>query len=380
MPSIGIIAGEVSGDILGADLISAIRKRSPDMRFVGIGGDRMKKAGCECLFPAESLSVMGISEIFRHFPELLYIRKTIKDYFLSNRPDIFIGIDSPDFNFPLEKTLRNSGVKIIHYVSPSIWAWREYRLKSIAKSVNLMLTLFPFEPEYYEKYNIPVRFVGHPLASNINLIPDKAAARQQLGLSESDSIIALMPGSRKSEINKLTVPFLKTAEWCAGHENKLHFIANFVNENARKHFEQMAHNISPGIQISTYNGQALTVMEAADVVLLASGTVALEAMLLKRPMVVAYKVNWLTYQVVKRLIKVPYVSLPNLLAGKQLVPECLQDNCQPEIMGQEILKWLNNKNKVSEVVEEFNNIHNRIRLNSGDLAANAVMEMLHESS
>jgi len=380
MPSIGIIAGEVSGDILGADLISAIKKHSPDMRFVGIGGDRMKSAGCECLFPAESLSVMGISEIFRHFHDLLHIRKTIRDYFLNDRPDVFIGIDAPDFNFPLEKVLRNAGIKTIHYVSPSIWAWREYRLKSIAKSVNLMLTLFPFEPAYYEKYNIPVRFVGHPLASRINLEADQAAARQQLGLPVSGKIIALMPGSRQSEINKLTVPFLKTAEWCMGHDKKLHFIANFVNENTREHFEQLARNITPEIPITTYNGLSLPVMEAADVVLLASGTAALEAMLLKRPMVVAYKVNWLTYQIVKRLIKVPYVSLPNLLAEKLLVPECLQDNCQPEIMGQEILNWLNNRNKVAELVEEFRNIHNQIRLNSGDLAANAVMEMIHESS
>lgn len=380
MPFIGIVAGEVSGDILGADLISAIRKLSPDARFVGIGGDNMKNAGCECLYPAESLSVMGISEVFRHFPELLHIRKTIKDYFLNNHPDVFIGIDAPDFNFSLEKILRNRGIKTIHYVSPSIWAWREYRLKSIRKSVDLMLTLFPFEPPYYEKYNIPAKFVGHPLASKINLEPDQVTARQQLGLSVSGRIIALMPGSRKSEIRKLVIPFLKTAQWCMERDSKLHFIANFVNEDARKYFEQEMRNISSEIHVTSYTGLSLTVMEAADVVLLASGTAALEAMLLKRPMVVAYKVNWLTYQIVKRLIRVPYVSLPNLLAGKQLIPECLQDNCQPEIMGQEILNWLNNSDSVSKLVEEFTSIHNQIRLDSGEIAAKAVLELIYGTS
>jgi len=380
MPSIGIVAGEVSGDILGADLISAIRKHCPEVRIVGIGGDRMKNAGCQCLFPAEKLAVMGYSEVFRHFLELLSVRKSIKHYFLKERPDVFIGIDAPDFNFPLERALRNAGIKTIHYVSPSIWAWREYRLKSIGKSVDLMLTLFPFEPPYYDKYNIPARFVGHPLASKINLEPDQAAAREQLGLSGADRIIALMPGSRKSELSKLVEPFLTTALWCNQHAGQLHFIANLVNEDDRKYFEDNVRNISPEIHITTYTGLSLQVMEAADVVLLASGTAALEAMLLKRPMVVAYKVNWLTYQIAKRLIRVPYVSLPNLLAGKQLVPECLQDNCQPEIMGQAILHWLNNKNSVTKLVEEFTHIHNQIRLDSSDLAATMVMGMINARS
>jgi lipid-A-disaccharide synthase len=380
MPSIGIVAGEVSGDILGADLISAIRKLSPDAQFVGIGGDKMKSAGCQCLFPSESLSVMGISEVFRHFPQLLHIRKTIKNYFLNNRPDVFIGIDAPDFNFSLERTLHDAGIKTVHYVSPSIWAWREHRLQSISKSVDLMLTLFPFEPVYYEKYNIPVQFVGHPLASRIKMEPDQATARQQLGLSVTDRIIALMPGSRQSELKKLTVPFLKTAQWCEKHGEKVHFVANFVSEDARKYFEEQACNIVPEIRVTTFTGLSLSVMEASDVVLLASGTAALEAMLLKRPMVVAYKVNWLTYQIVKRLIRVPYVSLPNLLGGKLLVPECLQDNCKPEKMGQEILNWLNNRNSVSILIEEFKSIHNKIRLDSGDVAAKAVLELVHASS
>ena len=376
MPSIGIVAGEVSGDILGADLISAIRKQCPDTQFVGIGGDRMKNAGCVCLYPAEKLSVMGFSEVFRHFLELLSIRNTIKSCFLNDPPDVFIGIDAPDFNFPLERRLRKEGVKIIHYVSPSIWAWREYRLGSIAKTVNMMLTLFPFESAYYEKYNIPVRFVGHPLASKIDLEPNQVAARIQLGLPENDRIIALMPGSRKSELNKLVEPFLKTALWCDQHAGKFHFLANLVNEDAREYFEKNVRKISPNIQISTYTGKSLQVMAAADVVLLASGTAALEAMLLKRPMVVAYKVNWLTYQIAKRLVKVPFVSLPNLLAGKELVPEYLQHDCRPELMGKAIMKWLEDKNSVINLVGEFRNIHDQIRLESSDIAATTVLEII----
>src|SRR3990172_1324684 len=248
MPSIGIVAGEVSGDILGADLISAIRKQCPEMQFIGIGGDRMKSAGCDCLYPVEKLSVMGISEVFRHFRELSSVRNSIRGHFLNNRPDVFIGIDAPDFNFP-------------------------------------------FEPAYYEKYNIPVRFVGHPLASKINLEPDQGAARGQLGLSEADKIIALMPGSRKSELGKLVEPFLKTALWCNQHAGQLHFVVNLVNEDTREYFEECVRKISPEIHLTTYTGSSLQVMEAADVVLLASGTAALEAMLLKRPMVVAYKVR-----------------------------------------------------------------------------------------
>ena len=377
MPSIGIVAGEASGDLLGADLISALRKHRPDLRVIGIGGDQMRQAGCECLYPIEKLSVMGIAEVFGRYFELIAIRRNVKKYFIEHPPEVFIGVDAPDFNFSLERDLRNAGIRTIHYVSPSIWAWREYRLKSIAKSVDLMLVLFPFEPHYYEKYDIPVKFVGHPLARSINLQPDKSGARKQLGLPEKDTIVAIMPGSRQSELNRLIEPFLKAAVWCQQRFSGLHFVSSLVHQNARNHFENEARRIAPGIRISTYAGQSLAVMEAADVILLASGTVALEAMLLKRPMVVGYKVNWLTYQIAKRLIRVPYVSLPNLLAGKSLVPECLQDNCRPEILGQEIISWLNDPQRVTRLIQEFTEIHRKIRLEADTVLTNTILEFIH---
>jgi len=317
MLRIGIIAGETSGDLLGADLINAIRKFHSDIEVIGIGGERLIEAGCQSLYPIERLAVMGISEVFTRYYELLNIRHKIKQYFIENPPDVFVGVDAPDFNFPLEKALRSSGIKTIHYVSPSIWAWREYRLKSIAQSVDLMLTLFPFEPPYYEKYGIPVKFIGHPLAKKINIKMDKSAARTRLHLPLDKNIIAIMPGSRYSELNRMIVPFLRTADWCIKRTNNLHFVANLVNEDAKRIFMEKMEEFTPEIQISIYTGQSLDVMEAADVILLASGTVSLEAMLLNRPMVVAYKVSWLTYQIAKRLIRIPYVSLPNILAGRQ---------------------------------------------------------------
>ena len=377
MLRIGIIAGEASGDLLGADLICAIRKHNPDIEVIGIGGENMIAAGCQSLYPMERLSVMGISEIFSRYFELLNIRRRIKQYFMDNPPDIFIGVDAPDFNFPIEKVLHKSGIKTIHYVSPSIWAWREYRLKSIAQSIDLMLTLFPFEHPYYEKYGIPVRFVGHPLAKKINIKTDKSAARTRLHLPMDKNIIAIMPGSRSSELNKLIEPFLHTANWCSERNSHLHFVTNLVNENAKNIFMEKIRKIAPEIQISIFTGQSLDVLEAADVILLASGTIALEAMLLKRPMVVAYKVSWLTYQIAKRLIRIPYVSLPNILAGRRIVPEYIQYDCQPEIMGPAILKWLNDKQAVADLVCDFTEIHQKIQPPPDQLIAKAVLDIIN---
>ena len=377
MLRIGIIAGEASGDLLGADLICAIRKHNPDIEVIGIGGERLIEAGCQSLYPMERLSVMGISEIFSRYFELLNIRRRIKQYFMDNPPDIFIGVDAPDFNFPIEKVLHNSGIKTIHYVSPSIWAWREYRLKSIAQSIDLMLTLFPFEHPYYEKYGIPVRFVGHPLAKKINIKTDKSAARTRLHLPMDKNIIAIMPGSRSSELNKLIEPFLHTANWCSERTSHLHFVTNLVNENAKNIFMEKIRKIAPEIQISIFTGQSLDVLEAADVILLASGTIALEAMLLKRPMVVAYKVSWLTYQIAKRLIRIPYVSLPNILAGRRIVPEYIQYDCRPEIMGPAILKWLNDKQAVADLVCDFTEIHQKIQPPPDQLIAKAVLDIIN---
>ena len=378
MSRIGIVAGEASGDLLGGDLITDLKAGNPEIEFSGIGGEKMVNAGCKCIYPVEKLAVMGISEIFGRYFELLRIRSNIRNYFLANPPDLFIGIDAPDFNFPLEKELRKSGIKTVHYVSPSIWAWREYRLAKISKCIDLMMTLFPFEPAYYEKYAIPVRFVGHPLAQKISMVTDKQEKRQKLGLPGNRKIIAVLPGSRKGELEKLVTPFLQAINICHDRIDNLLVVFNLVNEEHKKQVELQARQISPGININFYSGQSLDVMGAADVVLLASGTAALEAMLLKRPMVVAYKVNWITYQLVKRLIRLPYVSLPNVLAGRKLVPECLQQDCQAENLGREIIKLFNEPERTKELENEFRHLHECIIPTPENSAASVIRSLLSE--
>lgn len=362
--------------MLATDLINALKKRHSDIEITGIGGPGLQKAGCILLYPMEKLAVMGIAEVLGRFLELWNIRRSVRDYFLANRPDVFIGVDAPDFNFPLERALRRAGVKTMHYVSPSVWAWRAYRLQSIARAVDMMLTLFPFENAWYEKHNIPVCFVGHPLARKIAMHTDKKQARKRLGLPEDKVVIALLPGSRTSELEKHVLPFLQAADWCRRKTANLHFITSLVDEKSTAYFRYHAGIIAPHVELTEFTGRSLDVMEAADVVLLASGTAALEAMLLKRPMVVGHKVNWLTYQIARRLVRIPWVSLPNILAGRKIVPECLQDECTPENLGREILNWLQHPDQVAKLVEEFTGLHHLIRTDSDDVLANAVLRVL----
>ena len=376
MLRIGIVAGEVSGDILAADLINALKKRRGDIEVTGIGGSRLREAGCILLYPMEKLAVMGIAEVLGRYLELWNIRRSVRDYFLANRPDVFIGVDAPDFNFPLERVLRDAGIKTIHYVSPSVWAWREYRLRGIARAVDMMLTLFPFENACYEKHNIPVCFVGHPLARKIAMHTDKRQARKRLGLPEDKTIIALLPGSRVSELEKHVRPFLQAADWCRQKMDNLHFTSSLVDEKATAYLRDSAGVIAPQVELTVYTGRSLDVMEAADVVLLASGTAALEAMLLKRPLVVGHKVNWWTYQLARRLVRIPCVSLPNILAGRKIVPECLQDACTPENLGREILNWLQHPAQVAKLVEEFTGLHQLIRTDSDEVLVDAVLRVL----
>jgi len=376
MLRIGIVAGEVSGDLLGADLINALRKQRPDIEITGIGGRRLIEAGCKSLYPMEKLAVMGMAEVLCRLPELWNIRRRLRDYFLTQRPDVFIGVDAPDFNFPLERALRSAGIKTIHYVSPSIWAWREYRLRAIARAVDLMLTVFPFENAWYEKHHIPVCFVGHPLARRIPLDTDRAGARRKLGLPEGKTIIAVMPGSRKSELEKHVRIFLEAANRCSQTMDNLHFISSLTNDKAMTFFEYNVGMTSPRMALSVFTDRSLEVMEAADVVLLASGTAALEAMLLKRPMVVGHKVSWLTWQIARRLVRIPYVSLPNILAGRKIVPECLQHECTPENLYREIVHWLQHPEEVRKLVEEFTGLHRSIRPDSDALLANAVLHAI----
>jgi len=377
MINIGIVAGEASGDNLGADLITQVKRLHPDVRFIGIGGNRMQQAGCECLYTTDELSVMGISEVFSSLPRLLEIRRGLLDYFRSRPPDVFIGIDAPDFNFPVEKKIRRSGVKTIHYISPSVWAWREYRLRSIARSVDLMLVMFPFEEAYYEKHGIKARFVGHPLANKLVEEVTPAEARSRLGLPQDGKIIALMPGSRQSELRQLAKPFTETAVWCQRQRADLSFVCNLVNDADRHHVQSVMQAEAPQLPVRFFAGQSISVMAAADVILLASGTAALEAMLVNRPMVVAYRVNWLTYQLARRMIKLPYVSLPNILAGEEIIPECLQSACNPDTMGQKLLHWLDDEEAVSALMNRFRQIHRQIRPPAQGGAARAVLEIIH---
>lgn len=376
MLRIGIVAGEASGDLLGAQLIRDLKEKYSDVEVVGIGGKHLIENGCQSLFDMERLSVMGIFEVLARYCELLGIRRKLTKYFIENPPDIFIGIDAPDFNLTLEENLRSQGIRTVHYVSPSVWAWRESRLKKISRAVDLMLVLFPFELSYYEKNNITVRFVGHPLANQLNKTTDKNSVREVLGLPSDKIIIALMPGSRKSELNQHSQIFLKTALWCQERHDNLHFVANMVDEQTEVMFNKVINETSPDLPITIFTNDSRRVMEASDLLLLASGTITLEAMLLKKPMVVAYRVSWLTYQIFSRLIHAPYVALPNLLADKLLVPECLQYDCTPEKLGSELSAWLNDESAVEKLKHEFDVIHQGMIQQKRHTAIDAIMSLI----
>lgn len=369
-----MIAGELSGDLLGAGLIQALRVQIPDVVIDGIGGPKMLEAGFQNHYPLETLSVMGLVEVIKHYPSLKKCRDTLRDHFLQHPPDVFIGIDAPDFNIGLEYIFKKAGIPTIHYVSPSVWAWRHYRLRKIARACDLMLTLFPFEAEYYQQHNIPVRFVGHPLANDIPLQTDKQRVRKRLGLQDDGVWIALLPGSRVNEVSQLGEPFLKTARWLLAQRSDLHFIVPLANSKLKTLFEQQVAKICPDIPLILLEGQSREAMAASDVVLLASGTATLEAMLLKRPMVVAYRVAQMTYWIGKRLIDIPYFSLPNLLAQAPLVPEFLQDQVTAEKMGTAVLKWLDNP--IQNLENRFLELHHSLRLSASQQAAEGVLSLI----
>lgn len=379
MLHIGIVAGEVSGDNLAAGLIGAFRKHHPDLdlRVTGIGGPQLAAAGCEILFPMEKLAVMGIAEVLGRYRELRSIQGRLYSWYLDQRPDVFIGVDAPDFNLSLEYRLHRAGIRTMHYVSPSIWAWRSYRLRTIARAVDMMVTLFPFENAWYERHGIPVVCAGHPLAARIPLATDKVAARQRLGLPPDRTIIALMPGSRRGELERHVRPFLEAAAWCSQNRDSLHFASSLTQENARSYFDFNAAIMTPDLPLSVYTDRSLDVMEAADVVLLASGTAALEAMLLKRPMVVGHKVNRLTWEIARRMVHSPWVSLPNILAGRRLVPECLQHECTPARLGEEIRYWLQHPGAVQDLIAEFTRLHRTLLPPAETVLADAVWHVIH---
>lgn len=376
MVRIGIVAGEASGDLLGSHLMRALKQKRSDIEFVGIAGPKMIGEGARSLFPMERLSVRGYVEVIRHLFGLLKLRRQLLNHFLSNPPDLFIGIDAPDFNFWLEKKLKNKGIKTIHYVSPSIWAWRKNRINKIKHAVTHMLALFPFEPALYQQAGIPVTYVGHPLADILPIEPDVTAAREGLKLESSALVIAMLPGSRQSEVQQHADLFVKTAKLIyADHPNAI-FLVPLITRETRRIFEAAIFSEPESLPIQILFGHAHDAMEAADVVIVASGTATLEAALLKKPMVITYRMSKLSWKLLKRMQLQPYVGLPNILAGKFVVPELLQDDATPEKLADAALKFINDTSYMAEIKAEFTKIHHSLRQNTAEKAALAVLSHL----
>jgi lipid-A-disaccharide synthase len=373
--TVAMVAGEASGDILGAGLIKSILKRYPNARFEGIGGPLMKAEGFESHVPMERLSVMGLVEVLGRIFELVGIRRRLKKHFIKSRPDAFIGIDAPDFNIGLELALRKKGIKTGHYVSPSVWAWRQKRIFKIARAVDLMLTLFPFEAKFYKEHNVSVRFVGHPLADAIPEQSDKLAAREALNLEVDAKLVALLPGSRAGEISYIGKSFLDTAAWLYARDPSIKFVLPYVNEARKEQIEALLKESELDLPLTLVEGRSREVMAASDVIILASGTATLEAMLVKRPMVVSYRVSKITHYIMKRLLKAPFISLPNLLAGRELVPELVQDDAQPDLIGPQVMERLL-PSKADETKESFSKLHKSLKLNASERAADAVVNLI----
>ncbi|ARR50018.1 lipid-A-disaccharide synthase [Photobacterium damselae subsp. damselae] len=374
---IGIVAGEISGDILGAGFIEAVKAQYPDAEFVGVAGPRMQAAGCQALFDMEELAVMGIVEVLGRLPRLFKIKAELVRYFTDNPPDVFVGIDAPDFNLRLERDLKDHGIKTVHYVSPSVWAWRQKRIFKIEKATNLVLAFLPFEKAFYDKFNVPCEFIGHTMADAIPLETDKLAARQLLNLDPNQRYMAVLPGSRGGEMELIAPPFIETCRLLKQQHPDLGFVVALVNQKRREQFEQAWQSIAPELDFVLVDDTARNVMIASDAVLLASGTVALECMLVKRPMVVGYKVKPLTAWLAKRMLKTKYVSLPNILADKELVPELLQEECEPAKLAEQVNRFLAQDN--SDLIAEFNQMHQWIRCDADKQAAQAVLKLIDKA-
>lgn len=374
-PVFAIVAGEASGDILGANLIRALKQLFPDAIFEGIGGPQMQAESFRSLYEMDRLSVMGLVEPLKRLPELLRIRRNIVRRYSNNRPAVFIGIDSPDFNSGIEQRLHRAGVKTVHYVSPSVWAWRQGRIKKIKKSVDLMLTLLPFEADFYRQHQVPVCFVGHPLAQQFGGKPDKNSACTELGLDPQRPVLCIMPGSRSSEVELLANLFLDAAEVVRQTWNAdIQLVIPAANQARYQQVEEILGH-RPNLNILLLQQQSHLAMEAADVVLLASGTTALEAMLLKKPMVVSYRFGAWTYKLLSRLIKTPYASIPNLLANKMLVPELIQDDASVDNLSAAVIDAFDaDRRELLQV--EFARLQEQLAVDSGAVAAGAISELL----
>lgn len=374
---IAVVAGEASGDILASGLIRSLKRIYPNAQFEGIGGPRMLAEGFNTLFEMEELSVMGLVEVLSRIRRLLFVRKSLLQHFSANPPDIFIGVDAPDFNLGLEQRLKNKGIKTVHYVSPTVWAWREKRIFKIARATNLVLSIFPFEKQVYDKHHIPCEFVGHTLADQIPLKPNQKEAREKLNVRAAGKVLALLPGSRASEVGMLLDIFMQSCELIADSLPTLKILIPVVNRQRKDQVERYLREHLTTVDVQIVIGHSREVMIASDAVLLASGTAALEAMLCKRPMVVAYRLKTLTYQMMKWLYKAKYFALPNVLAGEALVPELLQDEVSPQNICEKLLPLLSADNAEQQaLVQRFSELHQSLKKDADEQAAQAVSKLI----
>jgi lipid-A-disaccharide synthase len=380
-PTIALVAGESSGDQLGAALVEGLRERYPGARFCGIGGKRMQAAGVEAWWDSEELAVMGLFEVLGHLPRLLRLRRELRRRLLDLDPDVFIGIDAPDFNLGLEIKLRRAGIRTVHYVSPTVWAWREGRVRKIRRAANLVLCLFPFEPAFYARHGVSATYVGHPMANQIEPDCDAGGARAALGLKTDATTVALLPGSRAAEVELLAEPMIGAAALLRARRPGLQFVSAMANDRTQAIFERALQG-SERTGIALVQNRPRQVMAAADVVLCASGTATLETMLVNRPMVMAYRLALPTYLLAKhlKLIRPQHFALPNILAGETLVPELMQDEANAEALAREALRWLDSPEETAALRRRFDELHQRLRCDAGGGAAAAVADLVNRAN
>lgn len=373
---VGIVAGEASGDYLGAGLMGALKKRFPDVEFIGIGGSRMEAVGMQQIYPMGRISIMGLDELLKSLHDILKIRRALFELFIKERVSLFIGVDVPDFNLGLEQQLRKQGIATVHYVSPTVWAWRSYRIRKIKRAVSHMLTLFPFEAEFYRKHGVPVSFVGHPVADEIDPEYQQADIRESLQLRpDKELVVALLPGSRLIELRRLGELFIQTAQSLQDAVPNVQFVAPFANEETMQYFLALLREY-PDLSITVVQGKSRQAIAAADVALVASGTAALESALLRVPMIVAYRGSWISYLLVKLLAHVEHFSMPNNLLDEPLVPELIQSKANVDNLVNELTRYLLDRQQHELVRHAFGDIISSLRCNANERAATAVAKFL----